>query len=355
MNKSNPHCHPAEWRDPEKIGCQPAFVAGQTSAFGGLTILIPDTYPTLRLDQALAKLFPDYSRSYLSGWIRAGYVLVDKKNIRQSDKVHAGQLLEVLGLEHPASADNTDPQAGKGSFIAQAIPLEIIYEDASLLIINKPAGLIVHPGAGNPNNTLVNALVYYAPELASLPRAGVVHRLDKDTTGLLVVARTLIAHTHLVRELQARTIKREYEAIVSGVLISGATIEAPITRHPRQRTRMHVNLTSGRPATTHYRIIERFQHHTLIKVVLETGRTHQIRVHMTYIHHPVLGDPVYGGRLQLQSNLSEELKDFLRNFKRQALHARRLTLQHPESGEICTWEAPRPQDLEDLLGLLRKK
>lgn len=312
------------------------------------SLIIPDTYPTLRLDQALAKLFPDYSRSYLSGWIRAGEVLVDKKKIRQSDKVHPGQLIEVFGLD-------TEETPIKNTYEAQTIPLDIIYEDPSLFIINKPAGLIVHPGAGNPHSTLVNALLSYAPELATLPRAGIVHRLDKDTTGLLVVARSLTAHTHLVRELQARTIQREYEAVVGGVLISGATIEAPITRHPRQRTRMHVNLTNGRPATTHYRIIERFQHHTLVKVILETGRTHQIRVHMAYVHHPVLGDPVYGGRLQLQSDLSEELKDFLRHFKRQALHARRLTLKHPETGELCTWEAPRPQDLEELLKLLRSR
>ena len=318
-----------------------------------LSSIIPDAYTNLRLDQALAKLFPDYSRSYLSALIRAGDVLVDKKKIRQSDKVHAGQVIELSLL--PSSTQESVENSHLQGILARAepIPLDIIYEDESLLIINKPSGLIVHPGAGNPNNTLFNALLAYAPELAQLPRAGIVHRLDKDTTGLLVVARTLPAHTYLVRELQARTIKREYEAIVSGVLISGATIDAAIIRHPRQRTRMHVNLTGGRPATTHYRIIERFQHHTLIKVILETGRTHQIRVHMAYVHHPVLGDPQYGGRLQLQSDLSDELKDFLRHFKRQALHARRLTLKHPESGEIVSWEAPRPQDLEDLLRLLR--
>jgi 23S rRNA pseudouridine1911/1915/1917 synthase len=330
-----------------------------------MSSIIPDAYINLRLDQALAKLFPDYSRSYLSALIRAGDVSVDNKQIRQSDKVSAGQVIEIAGALPLESEQDSDtlrlrhlPLRGRklelGLLEAQQIPLDIIYEDASLLIVNKPAGLIVHPGAGNPNNTLFNALLGYAPELAALPRAGIVHRLDKDTTGLLVVARTLPAHTYLVRELQARTIKREYEAIVSGVFISGATIDAPITRHPRQRTRMHVNLISGRPATTHYRIIERFQYHTLIKVILETGRTHQIRVHTAYVHHPVLGDPQYGGRLQLQSNLNDELKDFLRHFKRQALHARRLALKHPESGELVTWEAPRPQDLEDLLKLLRE-
>lgn len=312
-----------------------------------MNIFVPDAYTNLRLDQALARLYPDYSRSFLSGCIRAGEVLVDKKRLRQSDKVKAGQLIEIINLEQ-ASAPN------KVSWQAQDLALDIVYEDSSLLVINKPSDLVVHPGAGNLSNTLVNALLHYAPELAALPRAGIVHRLDKDTTGLLVVARTLPAHTHLVRELQARNIKREYEAVVNGVLISGASIDAPISRHPRHRTRMHVDLNGGRQAITHYRIIERFLHHSLIKIILETGRTHQIRVHMAYVHHPIVGDPQYGGRLQLQRDLSDDLKDFLRQFKRQALHARRLTLQHPETGEICAWEAPRPQDMENLLALLRK-
>ena len=313
-----------------------------------IVLTLPDNYANLRLDQALAKLFPDYSRNYLSGWIREDRILVNGKKMRQSDKVQAGQSIEILQPLELSFPINGQENA------AQDIPLDIIHEDASLLIINKPAGLVVHPGAGNPNNTLVNALLHYDPLLAHLPRAGIVHRIDKDTTGLLVVARTLASHTYLVRELQARTIKREYETVVNGVLISGASISAPITRHPRQRTRMHVNLSAGREAITHYRIIERFQHHTFIKIILETGRTHQIRVHMAYVHHSVVGDPQYGGRLQLSSDLSEELKDFLRHFKRQALHARRLTLKHPETGELCTWEAPRPQDLEDLLLLLKQ-
>ena len=232
------------------------------------------------------------------------------------------------------------------------MPLEILYEDSALIVLNKPPGLVVHPGAGNREGTLVNALLHHAPELANVPRAGVVHRLDKDTSGLLVVARTLAAHTHLVAQLQARTVKREYFAIVAGVMTAGGTIEAPVGRHPSERTRMAV-VVGGREAVTHYRVLERFRGHTYVRVNLETGRTHQIRVHMAHLHYPLVGDPTYGGRLRLPADSSSTLREALRHFKRQALHAGVLGLIHPESGAALQWDAPLPADMQQLLEALR--
>ena len=235
--------------------------------------------------------------------------------------------------------------------LPQAIPLHIVYEDEHLLVINKPAGLVVHPAAGNHDGTMLNALLHYAPELVHVPRAGIVHRIDKETSGLLVVARTLTAQTDLVQQLQERSIEREYEAVAMGVMTSGGSVDAPIGRHAVDRKRMAVT-RSGKPAVSHYRVAERFRIHTHIKVHLETGRTHQIRVHMAYIHHPLLGDPVYGGRLRIPPGSSESLMTTLRTFKRQALHAARLALQHPESGEPMEWHAPLPDDMTTLIKAL---
>ena len=295
-----------------------------------------------RLDQALAKLFPDYSRSQLQNWIRAGHVFVDDKpqtTIRS--KVLAGQAISIMATLQPTER-----------WVAQDIPLEVCYEDNALIVINKPAGLVVHPGAGVPDHTLINALLHYDANLATIPRAGIIHRLDKETSGLLVIARTLPAHHTLVKQMKQRAIEREYEAIVKGVLISGATINAPIGRHPVQRTRMTV-IASGREAITHYRIIKRYRAHTHIRIRLETGRTHQIRVHMNHIHHPLVGDPSYGQQIGIPNQVSAPLKKSLQQFKRQALHAATLRLQHPTTQRMLEWHAPLPADMDNLIKKLQ--
>jgi len=305
------------------------------------TAEIPVELDGKRLDQALAVLFQDFSRSRLQQWIRDGQVQVDAQVMRPKDKVFSGQRVTL-------QAD----LAPEGEWEAQDIPLPIVYEDAHLLVINKPAGLVVHPAAGNYTGTMLNALLHHAPQLENLPRAGIVHRLDKETSGLLVVAKDLSTHKELVAQLQAREFEREYLAIVVGVMTAGGTVEAPIGRHPVQRKRMAV-VDRGKPAVTHYRVVERFRAHTLIRVKLETGRTHQIRVHMAYVHFPLLGDPVYGGRLKLPKGCSEELAQTLRQFRRQALHAARLGIIHPQTGEALSWEAPLPPDMQKLLAVLQ--
>ncbi|MCL5668924.1 MAG: 23S rRNA pseudouridine(1911/1915/1917) synthase RluD, partial [Gammaproteobacteria bacterium] len=305
---------------------------------------VPPELAGFRLDQALARLFPAYSRSRLAVWIRNGQALVDGKTWRPRDKVRGGEQLSVNALAE-----------AQGEWRAQSLTLDIVYEDAQLLIINKPPGLVVHPGAGNPEGTLLNALLHHAPQLREIPRAGIVHRLDKDTSGLLVVARTLSAQKSLVKQLQAHSVQREYAALVNGEIIAGGRIEAPLGRDRVSRTRMAVTQSGqGKAAITHYRVQERFRAHTLVKVMLETGRTHQIRVHMAHIRHPVLGDPVYGGRLRMPPSCSEELREALRSFKRQALHAAHLALEHPETGAHMEWSAPLPADMTHLIKLLRK-
>ncbi len=305
-------------------------------------IIIPEEYAGLRLDQALAKLFPQYSRSRLKQWLENEKIFVNQEvNRRPRDKVQGGEVIEI----HAELEDVIAHQA-------EAIALDIIYEDEAIIVLNKSAGMVVHPAAGQHNSTLLNALLYHAPKLAKLPRAGIVHRLDKDTSGLLVIAKTLEAHTSLVQQLQKRKISREYCAIVLGLLISGGTVDAPIGRHPRQRIKMAV-VESGKPAVTHYRILEKFQDHTYLSVKLETGRTHQIRVHMAHIHHPIVGDQTYAGRMRLPKGASDRLIDELRNFKRQALHASQLGLHHPISGEWMTWQAELPEDMQELLEALR--
>lgn len=294
-----------------------------------------------RLDVVAAELFGDFSRGRLQEWIKQGQLLVDGEQRRPKDKVAGGEQLELQAELEP-----------EGDWQAQSIPLDVIHEDSELLIINKPAGLVVHPAAGNPDGTLLNALLHHAPELRNLPRAGIVHRIDKDTTGLLVVARTLKAQNSLVQQLQARTMGREYEAVVQGAMIGGGSVDQPIGRHPTQRIKMAV-VRDGKPALTHYRIATRFNDYTHIRVQLETGRTHQIRVHMAHIGYPLVGDPVYGGRLRLPSGISDGLAGTLRRFGRQALHAAKLELTHPDSGEVMTWHAPLPQDMVELLQQLQ--
>lgn len=307
-----------------------------------LAEVVPNDLAGERLDQALTKLFPQYSRARLQDWIRHAQIKVDNKVKRPRDKVYGGEAITLQVILED-----------KISWQAQAINLDILYEDADLLVVSKPVGLVVHPAAGNPDSTLVNALLHRNPELAKLPRAGIVHRLDKNTSGLLVVAKSLPAHTNLIKQLQAREIEREYIAIVKGVLISGGTVNAAIGRHPIQRKQMAVVL-NGKPAVTHYRVLERFRHHSLLKINLETGRTHQIRVHMNHIHHPIVGDVIYGGRLQLPKNASEELIQTLRNFKHQALHAQRLALLHPTTHHQIEWFAPPPADIQNLIAVLRR-
>ena len=295
-----------------------------------------------RLDQVLAQLFPQYSRSRLQKWIKDGLVLVDDVVLRPRDTVLGGELVEIS----VAHEDET-------GWRPQAIALDVVYQDEAIIVINKPAGLVVHPGAGNSDGTLANALLHFDPALAKVPRAGIIHRLDKDTSGLLVVARSLIAQNSLVEQLQSRSVTREYQALACGVMTAGGTVDAPIGRHPVQRLRMAVT-ERGREAVTHYRVIERFRAHTHIRVQLETGRTHQIRVHMAYIHYPLLGDSLYGGRLKLPPSCLPALAEQLRAFKRQALHAGRLGLQHPLTGEDMEWTADLPADMTQLIALLHE-
>ncbi len=295
-----------------------------------------------RLDQIAAQLFPEHSRSRLAGWIKDGRLTVDGAVLRPRDIVHSGAQL-VLEAE----------QEAQGEWLAQDIELEIVYEDEHILVINKPAGLVVHPAAGHQDGTLLNALLYHVPDIANVPRAGIVHRLDKDTTGLMVVAKTLEAHTKLVAQLQARSVSRIYEAIVIGVITSGGTIDAPIGRHGVQRQKMAV-VDAGKVAVSHYRVLERFRAHTHTRVKLETGRTHQIRVHMSHIGYPLVGDPVYGGRFRIPPVASQTLVQTLREFPRQALHARFLELDHPATGVRMKWESPLPEDFLWLLSLLRQ-
>ncbi|MDH5180362.1 MAG: 23S rRNA pseudouridine(1911/1915/1917) synthase RluD [Gammaproteobacteria bacterium] len=306
-----------------------------------LVAVVPVEMAGQRLDQVLAALFSQYSRARLQGWIKAGHVQVDGRQIRPKDKVKGGETVSLMTVQE---ADTR--------FVAQDLPLDVRFEDEQILIINKPAGLVVHPGSGNPEGTMLNALLHHAPELANVPRAGIVHRLDKDTSGLLVVARTLTAQKSLVEQLQARSFLREYNAVVQGVMTAGGSVDVPIGRHPVHRTRMAVVRHGGKEAITHYRIQEKFRAHTYVSVRLETGRTHQIRVHLAHIRYPIVGDPVYAGRLKIPKGCSEGLRDVLQHFRRQALHAARLGLQHPVSGEMLEWQQPVPPDMQNLLAEL---
>lgn len=295
-----------------------------------------------RLDQALAAVFDEFSRSQLQRWLAAGAIAVDgaypgrRYRVSGGEQVQLSAALDVEGMVEP-----------------EPIPLSVIHEDDAILVVHKPAGLVVHPGAGNPDGTLQNALLHHDESLGALPRSGIVHRLDRDTSGLMVIARSHAAHHHLVEQLQARTMGRGYRALVTGDFTAGGRVAEPLGRHPTDRTRMAVR-RAGRTAVTHYRIEERLPGHSVLRCSLETGRTHQIRVHLAHIRRPIVGDPVYGGRLRLPPGADDEVSEALRGFRRQALHAESLTLDHPRTGETMTWTAPLPDDLDALLAALRR-
>ncbi len=307
-----------------------------------IAAIVPAEEAGKRLDKVLALLFSDFSRSRLQQWLKQGLVLVDGEVLRAKHHLRGGEKIEL-----------TVELVNEVECLSEPIPLDLIYQDESLIVINKPAGLVVHPAAGNWAGTLQNGLLHFDPSLAQVPRAGIVHRLDKETSGLLVIARTLQAHKSLVDQLQARTIKREYRAIAQGVMIAGGRVDEPLGRNPTNRLKMAV-VASGKPAVTHYKIKERFRAHSYLQVNLETGRTHQIRVHMAHIRHPLLGDPLYAGRLRMPKGLSEEMRQQLQQFRRQALHARTLGLIHPESGQFIEWSAPLPDDMQQILEALRQ-
>jgi len=295
-----------------------------------------------RLDSSLAEMLPDYSRSKITAWIKSGDALINQKTFKPKDKV-SGTEIVCLTLNQKQSND----------WIAEKIPLNVVYEDEDIIVVNKQFGLVTHPGAGNWTGTLANALLYYDPALSTLDRVGIVHRLDKNTSGLMVVARNEKSQKYLVEQLQNHSIDREYSAIVYGHMIAGGTVDEPIGRDPKDRVKQAI-LMSGKEATTHYRAIDRFKSHTHVKAILETGRTHQIRVHLSHVGHSLIGDPMYGGRVRFPKKASEELKDALVNFKRQALHSKKLTLTHPISGELMSWKAALPDDMLRLLEVLKK-
>jgi len=295
-----------------------------------------------RLDASLSEMLPDYSRSKITTWIKSGDALINQKTFKPKDKV-SGTEIVCLTLNQKQSND----------WIAEKIPLNIVYEDEDIIVVNKQFGLVTHPGAGNWCGTLANALLYYDPALSSLDRAGIVHRLDKNTSGLMVVARNEKSQKYLVEQLQNHSVDREYSAIVYGHMIAGGTVDEPIGRDPKDRVKQAV-LMSGKEATTHYRAIDRFKSHTHVKAILETGRTHQIRVHLSHVGHSLIGDPMYGGRVRFPKKASEELKGALLNFKRQALHSKKLSLTHPISGELMSWKARLPDDMLRLLEVLKK-
>lgn len=308
-------------------------------------ITIPQEHHNQRIDAVLAQLLPDYSRSVISNWIKTGAIKRNQQLCKPKDKAMGGDLIDI-NVDFTAAID-ADFKLSQ----PENIPLDIIYEDDDVLVINKPAGLVVHPGAGNREHTLVNALLHHAPDLQHLPRAGIVHRLDKDTTGLLVIAKSLPAHTSLIRQMQARDIERHYITLVQGYVVSGGIIDTGFGRHSRNRLKMTV-LEHGRQAITEYSVCKRYNDFTLLDVHLMTGRTHQIRVHMAYINHPVIGDPLYSGRKRVPANISAELRASLQEFKRQALHARTLSFYHPKTEERIRVEAPIPQDFQSLINIL---
>ncbi|MGY4533762.1 23S rRNA pseudouridine1911/1915/1917 synthase [Pseudomonas sp. TE3786] len=303
---------------------------------------VPSEMGGQRLDQVAAQLFSEHSRSRLTAWIKDGRLTVDDVVVRPRDIVHGGSVL-VLDAE----------QEAQGEWVAEDIELDIVYEDDDILVINKPAGLVVHPAVGHQSGTLLNALLHHVPDIINVPRAGIVHRLDKDTTGLMVVAKNIQAQTNLVDQLQKRSVSRIYECIVIGVITAGGKIDAPIGRHGQQRQRMAV-MEGGKQAISHYRVLERFRSHTHTRVKLETGRTHQIRVHMAHINFPLVGDPAYGGRFRIPPAANPTMVQALKEFPRQALHARFLELTHPVSGQRMKWESPLPDDFVWLLTLLRQ-
>ena len=307
-----------------------------------LTIIIPERMTGDRLDVALSEMLPDYSRSKITAWIKSGDALINNKAFKPKDKVNGSQMV-ILSLNKKQNND----------WSAENIALNVVFEDEDIIIINKPFGLVTHPGTGNWNGTLANALLYYDPKLSKLDRAGIVHRLDKNTSGLMVIARNEKSQKYLVEQLQSHSVVREYSAIVYGHMISGGSVNDPIGRDPKDRIKQAVS-SNGKDATTHYRVIDRFKSHTHVKAILETGRTHQIRVHLSHIGYPLLGDPMYGGRVRFPKKASEILKESLLGFKRQALHSKKLTLNHPSTGELMSWKVPLPDDMLELLNILNE-
>jgi len=305
-----------------------------------LKIIIPERMLGQRLDVALSEMLPDYSRSKIIAWIKSGEALINHKPFKPKDKVNGFEMVELTVI-----------QQQKNDWVGEDIPLNIVFEDEDIIVLNKAVGLVTHPGAGNWSGTLANALLYHEPKLAILDRAGIVHRLDKNTSGLMVVAKNKKSQKNLVEQLQMHSVSREYSAIVYGHMVSGGTVDESIGRDTKDRVKQAVS-SNGREAVTHYRVIDRYQNHSHVKAILETGRTHQIRVHLSHIGYPLIGDPMYGGKLRFPKKADKVLKDALLNFKRQALHARKLTLTHPISGKLMSWKAPLPEDMLALLAVL---
>jgi len=307
-----------------------------------LKVLIPDRMKGNRFDFAISEMLPDYSRSKISNWIKSGHVLINNNSFKPKDKVTKSELVYLTINEQ----ENSD-------WIPEKIPLSIVYEDDDLIIINKQAGIVTHPGSGNWTGTLANGLLYYDSNLSKIDRAGIVHRLDKNTSGLMVIARNAKSQKKLVEQLQCHSVSREYSAILYGHMISGGTVNEPIGRDSRDRVKQAVS-TNGKDSVTHYRVIDRYRNHTHVKAILETGRTHQIRVHLSYIGYPLIGDLAYGGRVRFPKKASQDLKGALGNFSRQALHSKKLTLIHPRTGELMTWKIDLPDDMQELLNVLKK-
>ena len=307
-----------------------------------LQIIIPERMIDQRIDAALTEMLPDYSRSKITTWIKLGDALINNKTFKPKDKVIGNETVRLI-LK----------QKDNNHWLPEKLNLDIIFEDEDIIIINKPFGLVTHPGAGNWSGTLANALLHHDSNLSNLDRAGIVHRLDKNTSGLMVVSKNIKSQKFLVEQLQTHSVEREYSAIVYGHMISGGSINEPIGRDSKDRIKQSIS-AKGKEAKTHYRAIDRFKNHTHVKVILETGRTHQIRVHLSYIGHPLIGDPMYGGRVRFPKKASQELKDKLTNFQRQALHSKKLTLIHPVSGKSMSWKVDLPSDMQELLNILRK-
>jgi 23S rRNA pseudouridine1911/1915/1917 synthase len=307
-----------------------------------IQIIIPERMKGERLDVALAEMLPELSRSKITNWIKSGRALISLKPFKPKDKAIGNEIVDLTIIQN-----------SNNNWHAEDISINIVYEDEDIIVINKQAGVVTHPGPGNWGGTLANALLNYDPELKSLDRAGIVHRLDKNTSGLMVVARNLKAQKYLVGQLQNHSVIREYSAIVYGHMISGGTINQPIGRDTKNRLKQAV-IRNGREAITHYRVIDRFKSHTHVKAILETGRTHQIRVHLSHIGHALIGDSAYGGKLRYPKKASEDLKSTLFNFRRQALHSRKLSLHHPKTGELMSWKTSLPEDMINLLNVIDK-
>ena len=307
-----------------------------------INIIIPKRMKGERLDVALAEMLPDFSRSKITTSIKSGDILISGKTFKPKEKSNG---LEVVSFNFNQKENN--------DWLPEKIPLKIVFEDEDIIVVDKQFGLVTHPGPGNWTGTLANALLYYDSNLSKVDRAGIVHRLDKNTSGLMVVAKNPKSQKYLVEQLQSHSISREYSAIVYGYMISGGSIEEPIGRDPKDRVKQAI-VSNGKDATTHFRVIDRFKSHTHVKAILETGRTHQIRVHLSHIGHPLIGDPMYGGRVRFPKKASIDLKDSLINFKRQALHSKKLTLIHPVTGKSMTWKADPPKDMQELLSILRE-